>query len=1367
MNAVRSDQIFSRHQGNGGISQSRKDCPVIARPANFRLRSDSSVGENWLKNVNFSGPSSLSSMKAHVVSGTAETLFDSARSRNALINSVSKPTPRSCNSTPGRNSSVGRNTTPSRSPRTPNTATNGGNETKCIVALTEGRGKCRGEVGIAAIDVYRPHLVVSQISDCQTYQKTMTKISILSPVEILLPNTFCDGSTSTKLFNCVKDQYPTITITTVQRRHFNDVLGMELIKKLCVPELSSVEILVQNRFYALSAAAALLKYIEFLQNIIFAPKSLSIQYQGSQNTTLIDIETAKRLELVCPMRPAANWKQCSLLGILNNTATIGGYRLLRATVLQPSCLLQDIVERQECVQELVENPTLFRAFQCILPKFADCERLLALSMMVPTSAHKCEKSVEYQLNYALLLKSCLENLPALRETLANGEHPLFISFLQRVRSKSLDNIQDCIKRLLHDDAKSVKGYSSSCIQRCFAIKSELHVLLDLARKKYCELVDEITYVVKSYAEEFGLPLKVGHNVMKGFHIQMAVGGANKKLRNFELPNIFIQVNKTRSTFTMTTQAVVNLDMRSKEMLKEIQSMSATVLSELLAEVRQHAGCLYQMCEAISQIDMICAITAASSLPGFVKPKFGGKIAVCAGKHPILNHIGQMEPIPNDIFSSEENNFHVVTGPNMAGKSIYIRQVALLQIMAQIGCFVPAESAEFRITDRIFSRIGFEDSIEGNASTFVVEMREMNFILQQMTPTSLIIIDELCRGTSSEEGTSIAWALCENLLRSPAFTFFTTHFLYLTRLQNMYSNVNNLCLEAIEKPLLNRGNNAANDEEGEEKWIRYTHKMIPGVMQVEKYGLRLAKLSRMPKDVTDDADTILSHLIAVRKPLPSIENGEQASMLYQTFRCMLKVIAEKYIDDPASAKSKNLLLTHKFKEQHPNWREELMMPGTPLPTPRHLATKSARMRFISPVIQQLHDAQDALPETPVVIPDPTLCDVTDDITTPQLVPGSKETPKGILKNPKPQNPEKQTFKTPTKRRVSSPPKSSSSSVDTSAPSTPCKSLTPLKMKMRKIEDYFVRVQKENLLPPENAGSMSAECDESEKTAVVEPLTVPDCESNADLQIQIEEIQNQVIHLSPDPSEEIQLFAESQTPVNQEVDALSEPPEELEVVVEPKTPPPPQDIEVKTPPPLLPALQKEADSLDALLKSAMKRINFATPSPASNTVSSFSFGAASFTMPGAAEVQPEIAPLKDTLNEKEGVTDLFSTPVSHRFELQPTPEFSCTMSFKEFMAQREKRKRRGTQSSSQMTRSPDTQKFMQEFPPSTPQLREASRTLDETLEQLRRETPSSAKRLFVEGGWDQSQNADCLALELLMPPEPSPVITKKLSSHLSQL
>ncbi|VVC91273.1 unnamed protein product [Leptidea sinapis] len=468
----------------------------------------------------------------------------------------------------------------------------------------EGRGMARGEIGMAAVDLRHPHLVLCQFSDTLLYTHTMTKINFFNPVEnfglqclslqIIFPHTFCEGAQPNQLYQLIKDQYPLMQLTAVQRRHFNDAAGRQQIQSLCAKQYSSVLLQVVHKFYALTSAAAVLKYVEYIQCIVFVRESLKIEYHSSENTMIIAGPT------------------CCLLGVLGPTYTIAGIRALRAAILQPSCKKEFIEARLDVVNELIDNETrvmidLQILFLCI------------------ESQNQSKDKGEAQLNQVLLLKTTMELVPKLVEALQPAESG---------RLRKMKIIAEIIRNVILDDVHYEKGIMGS-LQRCFAVKPQINGLLDVARRTYSELIEDIQKNVEQLGESFELPLRLNQNVLKGFHIVLPIP---KNRRNFnveDLPPIFIQ------------------------------------------------------------------------------------------------------------FATPEHNFTLITGPNMGGKSIYIKQIAIMQVMAQLGCFLPATSAVLRLTDRIFSRIGFNDSVELNASTFVVEMKEVQHILQGLTPSSLVIIDELC------------------------------------------------------------------------------------------------------------------------------------------------------------------------------------------------------------------------------------------------------------------------------------------------------------------------------------------------------------------------------------------------------------------------------------------------------------------------------------------------------------------------------------------------------------------------------------------------------------------------------------------------
>ncbi|XP_039753333.1 mutS protein homolog 4-like [Pararge aegeria] len=723
-----------------------------------------------------------------------------------------------------------------------------------ILAISEGRGMARGEIGMAAIDLRHPHLVLCQFSDTLLYTHTLTKINYFNPVEIIVPHTFCEGAQSNQLYKLIKDQYPFVNITAVQRRHFNDAAGRQNIQSLCAPQYSAVYLQVIHKFYALTAAAAALKYVEYIQCIVFARESLKIEYHSSENTMIIDVGTATQLELVHPLLPSAG-PTCCLLGVLGPTYTVGGIRALRAAILQPSCNKEFIEARLDSVQELIESEAgLMTDLQDVIKKLAEIDKILFLCIETPNQ--NMDKYGEAQLNQTLLLKTTMEMVPKLLEALKSAESGRLRKIKMDFENPHYEQIALRIRNIIQDEAHLEKGAMGS-LQRCFAVKPEINGLLDVARRTYSELIEDIQKNVEQLSETYDLPIRLHQNVMKGFHIVLPIAPKNRRHFNIEdIPSIFIQVLFNGASVTMTTEELVVLDHQAKESLNEIQKMSNIVISTLIKELRPFMFSLYKLCENVAELDILLSLAQASAVGSYIRPEFDNYLEVRNCVHPLLDYNSQVMPVPNDILATPEHNFTIITGPNMGGKSIYIKQIAIMQIMAQLGCFLPATNAVLRLCDRIFSRIGFNDSVEFNASTYVIEMKETQHILKGLTSTSLVIIDELCRGTSVEEGTSIAWSICEQLLMSESFTFFTTHFLYLTRLGDLYCNVVNRHTAVIEE-------NA--NSQGLERKLVYQYKIDIGITKIDHYGLSLAAKTSLPEDTVILAEEIAKVIARNRQP----------------------------------------------------------------------------------------------------------------------------------------------------------------------------------------------------------------------------------------------------------------------------------------------------------------------------------------------------------------------------------------------------------------------------------------------------------------------------------------------------------------------
>ncbi|XP_044891961.1 mutS protein homolog 4 isoform X3 [Felis catus] len=688
-----------------------------------------------------------------------------------------------------------------------------------IVAVVEGRGLARGEIGMASIDLKSPQIILSQFADNTTYAKVITKLKILSPLEIIMSNTACVVGNSTKLFTLITENFKNVNFTTIQRKYFNETKGLEYIEQLCIAEFSTVLMEVQSKYYCLAAVAALLKYVEFIQNSVYAPKSLKICFQGSEQTAMIDSSSAQNLELLINNQDCRN--NHTLFGVLNYTKTPGGSRRLRSNILEPLVDIETINMRLDCVQELLQDEELFFGLQSVISRFLDTEQLLSVLVQIPKQD-------------TIALKNC--NTPLLRAYCGSLEDKRFGIILEK------------IKTIINDDARYMKGCLNMRTQKCYAVRSNINEFLDIARRTYTEIVDDIAGMISQLAEKYSLPLRTSFSSARGFFIQMTTDCA--ALPNNQLPPEFIkQISKVKNSYTFTSTDLIKMNERCQESLREIYHMTYMIVCKLLSEIYEHIHCLYKLSDTVSMLDMLLSFAHACTLSDYVRPEFTDTLAIKQGWHPILEKISVEKPIANNTFITEGSNFLIITGPNMSGKSTYLKQIALCQIMAQIGSYVPAEYSSFRIAEQIFTRISTDDDIETNSSTFMKEMKEIAYILHNANNKSLILIDELGRGTNTEEGIGICYAVCEYLLSLKAFTLFATHFLELCHIEVLYPNVENMHFEVQHVKNTSRNKEA----------ILYTYKLSRGLTEEKNYGLKAAEVSSLPPSIVLDAKEITTQI----------------------------------------------------------------------------------------------------------------------------------------------------------------------------------------------------------------------------------------------------------------------------------------------------------------------------------------------------------------------------------------------------------------------------------------------------------------------------------------------------------------------------
>ncbi|XP_077497446.1 mutS protein homolog 4-like isoform X2 [Amblyomma americanum] len=401
---------------------------------------------------------------------------------------------------------------------------------------------------MASFDLKNPELVLAQFPDNRMYTNTLMKLQVLDPHEILLPKTVLEGNLMPQLVSQLKQEMPTATITSLARKFFNENLGIQYVRKLCVPEYSSVETEVVNKYYALSATAALIHYVEMMQNVACTAHSIKVIFSSGEGVARIDSTTMHDLELLT--NTLAPRSSVSLFGVLNNAKTPGGSRLLRVNILQPPRELATIVQRQKAVQQILDSEEFFYSFQFLLVKFADMESLLAGLVQVPRV--ETLRTMEAAVHNCVCIKHILEHVEPLRIVLDKCQGTLLGTYAAHITDVRYGQMHERICTVIRDDVAYQKGTWNRVLQLCFSIKPEVNGLLDIARRTYSEVQDDIHEMVeKDLAQEHALPLRVAYSQLRGFYIQMNYTGKAP-----DLPDKFIKVSLTKTTISFTTDGLI-------------------------------------------------------------------------------------------------------------------------------------------------------------------------------------------------------------------------------------------------------------------------------------------------------------------------------------------------------------------------------------------------------------------------------------------------------------------------------------------------------------------------------------------------------------------------------------------------------------------------------------------------------------------------------------------------------------------------------------------------------------------------------------------------------------------------------------------
>jgi len=668
------------------------------------------------------------------------------------------------------------------------------------------------ELSVAVADLLSGHFETKSLSS----KRLIEQIELLSPKEILLPEDI-----DSELLDEIRVSAGNARISFSEPwKYGSDFARERLLEHFGVTTLEGFGDLSEGQ---MCAAGGLVAYFRDLKKGDMA-HIRTLSTRADTDSMHLDFSTVRNLELIRSISEGG--KEGTLLSIIDTSCTPMGHRVLRSWLLSPLISRPAIEGRMLAVESLLRDPVVLAKFRDSLSVMGDTERLVGKLGNEKANPRDIRA-----------LKSSLDEVPGIMEKLVRLEIPFLQSLLKRL--DPMDNVREII-------GKNILPEPPVHIGEGGIIASGVSPELDELRK--------IRYGGKKYLndlqarlrEELDIPkLKIGYNKVFGYYIEVS------KVHTDKVPDQFER-----------KQTLVNCERYITEELKEYEQkvLSAEerifeIERELFLTIRTHlagfAPAILEVARASAELDALCAITETARRRGWTKPEFTDEdvIEIIEGRHPVVEEIlGREAFVPNDTkLDGEEKLVIIITGPNMSGKSTYLRQVAQIVLLAQIGSYVPAEKCRLSPVDRIFTRVGAMDNISRGQSTFLVEMIETANILNNSTSRSLVLLDEIGRGTSTYDGLSIAWAVTEYLHENNyhrAKTIFATHYHELTELANIYQRVKNFQVAVRE-----RGDS-----------VQFLHRIVPGGCD-DSYGIYVAKMAGVPDSVVGRAKGVLSALEA--------------------------------------------------------------------------------------------------------------------------------------------------------------------------------------------------------------------------------------------------------------------------------------------------------------------------------------------------------------------------------------------------------------------------------------------------------------------------------------------------------------------------
>jgi DNA mismatch repair protein MutS len=668
---------------------------------------------------------------------------------------------------------------------------------------------------ISWVDVSTGHFFVQQVPE----EKLLDELLRLSPAECLLPDRRGElFETETK--KLIKDisQLTKASITERPSWYFDPYQARQrLLKHFGTATLEGFGI-GDGDDALIPPAGAIIEYLNETQKTTLG-HIRNLKKIEHRNFLQIDPASLRSLEVLQTIRTES--KKGTLLDCLDQTLTGMGGRMLRGWLCMPLCDLGAIELRQDAVEELKNADSNLADIRKLLANISDTERIAARISTLRVTPRDL-----------VALVGTLRQIPRLRQILQQFEADL----LRRLAGQcdSMDELADLLEAAIEPECPSH-------LRDGGVIKTGFNQELDRLRSISKDGQSWLRNYQKEQAQRTGIAnLKIGYNQVFGYYIEVSHSSADK------VPADYVRKQTIKNAERYITEELKEYETQVLGAEEKALELEQKIFDDLRRQAAQYIGRLQSLADTLAQLDCLGALAYLAKRRNYIRPRItnGGEIIIHDGRHPVLAETLGSEFVPNDVeLGDGAGDILVITGPNMSGKSTYIRQAALLVLMAQTGSFIPAKDAQIGIVDRIFTRVGASDELVRGQSTFMVEMTETANIINNATEKSLVILDEVGRGTSTYDGLALAWAITEHIANKiKCRTLFATHYHELTELAELFTNIKN-CNVSVREWM---------DE------VVFLYKILPGGTD-KSYGIHVAKLAGVPQPILERSKEILEEL----------------------------------------------------------------------------------------------------------------------------------------------------------------------------------------------------------------------------------------------------------------------------------------------------------------------------------------------------------------------------------------------------------------------------------------------------------------------------------------------------------------------------